>query len=1364
MKLDVRSAGRGLGRRLLMSAALAFASALLPAAAGAEVTLGGWMAHSPDDIDTGNIPGLLGFSGDNVVQTATMPFSISINGTSYNTVAISTNGWLEFGGNTSPDSDPTNDCLPTSAHTNPFLAAFWDDMQTASTSEVQYGTVGSTGNRTFLVDFFLDTKTSSDDGGDDVRMQVQIHERSSLISVKYTDTQPLSGGQTATIGFQTSTAVSGSYPVGCNARILDDNHVGEGWSIDVRNTGLLTLAGSMAMSSDDISGFTTLSGDDATATPTLPFSVNIEGTSYSTMTISTNGWIEFGGNTSGDSDPTNNCLPSSVHTNPLLAVYWDDMRTVNQNIRYGVTGTSPNRVYVVDFVLDDVDASDDGADDVEAQVQIHERSSMISVRYRLAQHLTNGQGATIGFQGDGGSSAVGYPLTCNGRILDDNQIDKEWFSVHPKSLGAMSLHGAMAFSTDDLNVGNFADMQTLSGNDATATVDMEFSITIDGVAYNTVTLSTNGWMEFGGNTSGSSDPTNDCLPTSAHTNPFLAAYWNDMQTVTNGVRYGTLGQGTNQVFIADFSLDMVTSSDDSIDDLGVQVQVHQRSGTITVKYRTVQPSSGGQGTTIGFQGAGGASATASPLTCNGKILDDNVDGESWSVAPLPVCDNGIVETKESCDTGAANGTGSSCCTSTCGFVAAATLCRTGSGDSCDPNEACTGSSGTCPTDVFASSSTVCRSGSGDLCDPDETCTGVAGQTCPANTVAASGTLCRAGSGDMCDPDETCTGQVGATCPANVVLSAATECRAGGGACDVAESCTGTANQPCPADAFVPAQTSVCRTGSGDLCDPEELCSGSSADCPGDVVASPGTTCRAGSGDICDPDEQCTGTAGASCPADTISSAATICRTGSGDVCDPDETCTGSAGQACPSDVVASTDTQCRAPADLCDAAETCTGSAGQGCPSDAPAQEGTSCRGVASDCDDEETCDGSSFSCPADEPAEQGTTCRVAAGICDADETCDGTSFECPQDAPAAAGKPCREAAGACDAADTCDGQGFDCIDGVQPSDVPCRAAAGACDAVDYCDGGGIDCPADAKSSAVCRSAAHSCDVAESCDGVSDACPSDGLHGDGTACSDGDTCTIEETCLSGVCQGGLQEPDNCQDGFLCYKAKNPPFEPAEAIVMDDVYDGLRFFDLYKPGPLCSPSEIDEEAIIDPSTFLRGYSIDETYSSFTHARRTGLVFTNDLGMIQLDTISPAMLMAPAAVDSSSPPAAPPFGSHDVDHFKCYKVAVTKGTAGITKGTQLAVRDELSPSAPDRVLDIKKPKFVCSPVDLAGAGIKNEHGYLVCYGAKTAKGEPRHEVLAVHATDAYGRGRTEVGKESVVCLPSEVVPDAGPAVGR
>src|SRR5262245_16370105 len=87
----------------------------------------------------------------------------------------------------------------------------------------------------------------------------------------------------------------------------------------------VSLAAWIQHSPDDISGFTTLTGDENTATATIPFTVTIEGVGYTTVAISTNGWLEFGGNTQGTAHPANVCLPTSTHTNPFLAAYWDDL-------------------------------------------------------------------------------------------------------------------------------------------------------------------------------------------------------------------------------------------------------------------------------------------------------------------------------------------------------------------------------------------------------------------------------------------------------------------------------------------------------------------------------------------------------------------------------------------------------------------------------------------------------------------------------------------------------------------------------------------------------------------------------------------------------------------------------------------------------------------------------------------------------------------------------------------------------------------------------------------------------------------------------------------------------------------------------
>src|SRR5438067_1914343 len=448
----------------------------------------------------------------------------------------------------------------------------------------------------------------------------------------------------------------------------------------------------------NIPGLLTLSGNDNTVNATMPFSVVIGGTSYSLITISTNGWIEFGGNTQGTSDPTNASLPTSKHTNPFLAAYWDDLNTFGDNIRYGVVGTSPDRTYVIDF-QEDVDPANEGgsADDIRFQVEIHESSNVINVRYGSSGHTANGQAATIGFQGAGGAGATAFPLTFNGKILDDNRPDEGWsIDVGRSDLGVATMAALMACSPDDIGV-DTPGFTTLTGDNSIAGVTLPFSVTVDGTSYSTATIGTNGLVQFG-TTTGANPTTNAALPSSSFPNPTLFWYWDDLQTFSSNIQYGTVGTSPNRTFIIDFQENRVGDTGNVING---QVEIHETSNVMNVKYRsTMSAGANGQSATIGFQGAGGASAAAYPLTFNGKILDDNLPDAGWSVSPLRYCGDGIVQSgapfNEQCDLGAANGTAGSCCTASCTFSTA--VCRSSAG-ACDPAETCSGASTTCPGDT-----------------------------------------------------------------------------------------------------------------------------------------------------------------------------------------------------------------------------------------------------------------------------------------------------------------------------------------------------------------------------------------------------------------------------------------------------------------------------------------------------------------------------------------------------------------------------------------------------------------------------------------------------------------------------------------
>ncbi|GEM_PF-4255558 len=183
--------------------------------------------------------------------------------------------------------------------------------------------------------------------------------------------------------------------------------------------GPFSVAADIAFSRDDIAGWTTLYGsgvDDAYAAVALPFTFQAYGVDYPTVWICTNGWLSFG-------DPGapwlgNGPLPNGTFAQTTFFPYWDDMVATGNGVRYTTVGVAPNRTFIVDYEL----VTYSSAYPVTFQVQIHEGSNLVNFRYYLANFNASGQGATIGMQGPGGGAAKALPVSCDGRVLDDNFV------------------------------------------------------------------------------------------------------------------------------------------------------------------------------------------------------------------------------------------------------------------------------------------------------------------------------------------------------------------------------------------------------------------------------------------------------------------------------------------------------------------------------------------------------------------------------------------------------------------------------------------------------------------------------------------------------------------------------------------------------------------------------------------------------------------------------------------------------------------------------------------------------------------------------------------------------------------------------
>ena len=343
---------------------------------------------------------------------------------------------------------------------------------------------------------------------------------------------------------------------------------------------------------------------------------------------------------------------------------------------------------------------------------------------------------------------------------------------------------------------------------------------------------------------------------------------------------------------------------------------------------------------------GAAGVTVSPE--NRNVYATGYVDQAVAAFRIRGCGDGVLDAGEECDDG--NLTDGDCCSSTCRFEPASTLCRPAAGP-CDVADFCTGTSGTCP-DQFEPPTFECRGALGP-----------------------------------CDVAEFCTGTDSA-CPADAFKPATAVCRPAAGLCDAAETCTGT-GPSCPADR---KSTDICRPAAGG-CDVAERCDGVSDDCPADDLEPAGFECRPAGG-VCDVAETCSGTS-AACPADQKSTA--VCRPAAGD-CDVAERCDG-VGNDCPADALEPATVECRPATGPCDVAEHCSGESPV-CPADALRSAGAECRPAVGPCDAAETCDGTTAACPADALKPAGAPCGIDTDPCALDSSCTGASAACPTAAP----------------------------------------------------------------------------------------------------------------------------------------------------------------------------------------------------------------------------------------------------------------------------------------------------------------------------------------------------------------------------
>lgn len=264
----------------------------------------------------------------------------------------------------------------------------------------------------------------------------------------------------------------------------------------------------------------------------------------------------------------------------------------------------------------------------------------------------------------------------------------------------------------------------------------------------------------------------------------------------------------------------------------------------------------------------------------------------------------------------------------------------------------------------------------------------------------------------------------------------------------------------------------------------------------------------------------------------------------------------------------------------------------------------------------------------------------------------------------------------------------------------------------------------------------------------------------GNLCADGAPLNVGADCDDEDDCGGTPEVTD-----FCVPNKFP--KGLQATLTDQFASDLRF-DVKKPVALCNPATAGAEVNLDEVTHLEGYQTKLARTDPPQPKPVAkdLRITNQLhpgGELVVDTIQPDRLLVPTAKSETGPVDAPDPGQHNVDHYNCHTVKVSKGNPKFPKGLQAQVVDQFNQPT---LYDIKKPTRLCAPADKNGEepGAEAHTDHLMCYQAKPARGQAKHQkVLGLFVNNQFGPSQVDTVKENELCLPSTKTLPA-PAVGR
>ncbi len=215
------------------------------------------------------------------------------------------------------------------------------------------------------------------------------------------------------------------------------------------------------------------------------------------------------------------------------------------------------------------------------------------------------------------------------------------------------------------------------------------------------------------------------------------------------------------------------------------------------------------------------------------------------------------------------------------------------------------------------------------------------------------------------------------------------------------------------------------------------------------------------------------------------------------------------------------------------------------------------------------------------------------------------------------------------------------------------------------------------------------------------------------------------------------------DHFQCYRARTSGFNRLPVTLSDRF--GTRSVTVRSPLDLCAPADKngeDAEAATDPG-FLTSYRL----SSSGPQQTPGVIAQNQFGSVNLNVLSPKVLMVPTAVSADAPPSST--DGAFLNHFTCYDVRVANGSPAPVPGT-VTVKTAFETVQ----VQPRKPKRLCVPTSKNGEPvIGSSPENLLCYKSKS-KGS-LNPAPNLFLLNQFGQQTQRLGQRREFCVPTDLV---------